>query len=62
MNQPFEKTMELVNGLAKPGIQLLKASDNEFAPLQVAGIENQVARFEDLAAAVADPQSQGGPV
>jgi len=55
MHQPFEKTMDLVNGLIKPGIQFLKASDREFAPLQVAVIESQVALFEDLAQAASDP-------
>jgi benzoyl-CoA reductase subunit B len=51
MGQPFERTMELVNGLIKPGAQLLQASQDEVARLQGATLGNIVERFEDIAEA-----------
>ena len=54
MGKPFEKTMEMVNGMAKPGLQFLEASDDEFAPLSLALLRARVEHFDDLAAAVTD--------
>jgi benzoyl-CoA reductase subunit B len=54
MGKPFEKTMELVNELAKPGLKFIEASDDEFAPLSAALLRSRVQNFEDLARAVTD--------
>ncbi len=49
MGNPFEKTMETINELAKPGLKFIEASDSEFAPLSAALLRSRVEHFEDLA-------------
>ena len=52
---PFEKTIELVNGLFKPGIAFFKTRPGANNALRVAALEEMVGRLEDVAAAMVDP-------
>ncbi|MCP4752537.1 MAG: 2-hydroxyacyl-CoA dehydratase [Proteobacteria bacterium] len=54
MGEPFEKTMNIVDNMLKPGIELYKVSDEEFAHLQVSTLDSFVKRYEDVAEAMAD--------
>ena len=51
MGEPFGKTMEIINGVAKPGLQFLESSDNEFTQLSAKGLGCRVEHFDDLATA-----------
>jgi benzoyl-CoA reductase/2-hydroxyglutaryl-CoA dehydratase subunit BcrC/BadD/HgdB len=54
MEKPFEKVMEINDGLLKPGLQFMEASDHDLAPLRAAIMRNRIRHFDDLAAAVSD--------
>jgi benzoyl-CoA reductase/2-hydroxyglutaryl-CoA dehydratase subunit BcrC/BadD/HgdB len=54
MGKPFEKTMEVVDGILKPGLQMLEESESQFAPLNAAMLRARIQHFEDLTAALTD--------
>ncbi len=54
MGEPFKKTMDIVNNVLKPGIELYKTSDDEYAHLQISMLESFIGRYEDVAEAMAD--------
>jgi benzoyl-CoA reductase/2-hydroxyglutaryl-CoA dehydratase subunit BcrC/BadD/HgdB len=54
MEKPFEKIMEIIDGLLRPSLQLMEASDHELAPLRAAIMRNRIRHYDDLVAAVSD--------
>jgi len=54
MEKPLKKTMEVLDGLFRPSLQLMEASDHELAPLRAAMLRNRIDRYDDLVAAVSD--------
>ncbi len=58
MGAPFERTMEVVNGLLKPMAQMLSETPlppfEEYSHLYAVGIRGQAAQYEDIAAAMHD--------
>ena len=54
MGQPFAKTMNIVDNMLKPGLELAKTSDGPYAHLQVAMLKNMIRRYSDVAAAMTD--------
>ncbi len=52
MGKPFEKTMEMVNGLAKPALELFKTMDDEDAKLFIIRLNDSIGRLEEIAAAI----------
>lgn len=55
MGKPFERTMEMINGVAKPGLELLRASDDADWKLTALMLDGRIKRLEDVCNAAADP-------
>jgi benzoyl-CoA reductase subunit B len=55
MGKPFERTMEMINGVLKPGLELFSASDDADWKLQALRLDGLIKRMENLCQAAEDP-------